>query len=97
MKYLNHYVFMVVDKSGLTDELRASFTGLNTWCRENIPGCISEKIMFLEQEDADTVGVSTCMVFENEEAKDAFRASKEHIDHVNRVKPIILKMIVYDL
>ena len=97
MKKTDHYVMMIVDKAGLTEEMRASFTGLNAWCRENIPGCISEKIMFLEQDDASTVGISLCIVFDGEEAKDAFRTSQMHIDHVNRVKPIVKQMAVYDL
>lgn len=97
MKYIDHYVMMVVDKAGLTDEMRASFTGLNTWAKENIPGCISEKIMFLEQDDASTTGVCLCLVFDNEESRDSFRKSRMHVDHVNRVKSIIREMIVYDL
>ena len=53
--------------------------------------------MFLEQDDASTVGISLCIVFDGEEAKDAFRTSQMHIDHVNRVKPIVKQMAVYDL
>lgn len=96
MKPAEHYVFMIADKALLTAEKRDEIDHLFQTASAEVPGIISNKVTYNEQPDGSTAGIVTSWIFENEEARDAFRASRAHQAHLKSVMPAILEKFVWD-
>ena len=97
MKKIDHLVLLVVRRELLTEEKRADFLGLADEVRKELGIPLENSVVFSDTAGSPVVGVLSHWRFASEEDLARFRDSRAHLDHLERMRPLLLEKQVIDL
>ncbi len=94
---VDHLVLLAADRLLLTEELRQDFLTLCDRVRSELGIPLENRVVFSETERASVVGILSHWRFQSQEDLTRFRESRAHLEHLERVKPILKGKQVLDL
>ena len=94
---IDHLVLLAVRRELLTEEKRADFLSLADEVRKELAITLENSVVFSEPEGSPVSGVLSHWRFDSQEDLDRFRTSRAHLDHLARMKPLLIGKQVIDL
>ena len=94
---IDHLVLLAVRRELLTEEKRADFLSLADEVRKELAIALENRVVFSEPEGSPVSDILSHWRFASQEDLERFRISRAHLDHLERVKPLLLGKQVIDL
>ena len=94
---LDHLVLLALDRRLLTEEHRRDMLTLADRVREELGISLDNSVCFSETGNSDIIGALSHWHFASEEDLKNFRTSRAHLDHLERMKAVLLDRQILDL
>ena len=93
---VEHLVLLVLDRKRLTEEQRRDMLTLADRVRGELDITLENTVVFSETPEAEVIGALSHWHFASREDLDRFRMSRAHLEHLDRMRPVLLDKQIID-
>ncbi|MBQ9664161.1 MAG: hypothetical protein IJV40_13520 [Oscillospiraceae bacterium] len=93
---VDHLVLLVLDRKLLVQELREDMLTLADRVREELGIPLENTVVFSDTPGSETVGALSHWLFRSEKELKRFQKSRAHLEHLERMRPVLLDKTIVD-